>query len=61
MITVLELIKELYELYKKHGNVHVVYATDEEGNDFRPIECAPGFHRKLEGQVEVFKNIIVVN
>ena len=52
-----ELIKKLQTIQKEHGDLQAVYACDEEGNSFSPVEIDPteGFY---DDDVNDFTSII---
>jgi hypothetical protein len=37
-----EYIEKLKKIHKEHGNIDIVYATDDEGNAFHFISYSPG-------------------
>ena len=44
------LIEELQKVYEKHGNINVVYASDDEGNFFQSVTFTPsiGYYKDNE-------------
>jgi uncharacterized protein YkuJ len=44
------IIEELQKIYEKHGNINVVYASDNEGNYFQSVNFTPsvGFFKANE-------------
>ena len=57
-----EYIRRLNELREVHGNnIEVVFAIDEEGNDFKNVDFLPEYHEELQGNGDTYKNVICIN
>jgi len=56
-----QYIKVLQKLEKKYGNSRVVCATDEEGNDYNPVLYAPSYHKELQGNGDLWRNVVCIN
>ena len=60
-MTLTQYIKALQKLEKEYGDVAVVTASDEEGNDYNQIQYVPKFFKKLEGNSGTHYNVVCVN
>ena len=43
-----EYIKKLQELLNEHGDLELIYAKDDEGNDYRKLHYDPGVVNYIE-------------
>lgn len=49
-MTLKEYAAKLTELAEKHPDLEVIYAKDDEGNDFRPVHFGPTLGNYGDGQ-----------
>lgn len=43
-----QYIEKLQELLKEHGDLELIYSTDEEGNEYRKLHYYPGVVNYIE-------------
>ncbi len=59
-MTLKEYVEMLYELVQQnegYGDLEVVYASDDEGNDFNTVHCTPtlGFYNDREFRTDKYE------
>ena len=42
MVKLTKYIEKLQELLKEHGDLELIYSTDDEGNEYRKLHFEPG-------------------
>lgn len=52
MIKLNKYIEDLQKILKKHGNLQVIYAKDDEGNAFYPVNYSPSVGNYSEGEFD---------